>query len=62
MVVLFVKTGRGRFLRNFSPRLGDSVGSVSGALLRSFLGLGIVDLSRRSVTQRLMGAALIVEG
>ncbi len=62
MVVLFVKTARGRFLRNFSPRFGDSVDSVSGALARLFSGLSIVDLSRRSVAQRLVGTALIIEG
>ena len=62
MVVLFVKTALGRFLRNFSPRFGDSVGSVWGALVSLFSGLGIVDLSRRRVTQRLVGTAFIVEG
>ena len=62
MVILFVKTARGRFLRNFSPRFGDSMDSLSRALLRPFLGLGIVDMRRRSVTQRLMGTTFIIEG
>ena len=62
MVVLFVKTVWGRFLRNFSPRFGDSLGSLWRTLPRPFSRLGVVDLSRRSVTQRLMRTALIVEG